>query len=283
MKCLNFYVGNQVHLGIVEKDKVFDMTANAQLPQSMEELIRSGSEAFKCISEYIRGKSADFTIDNIKYAPAICNPSKILCVGLNYLEHAEEACMDLTKIPTIFSKFTNALAAHEQKIVLPKTAKQYDYEAELVIVIGKAARNISKENALDYVFGYTIGNDLSARDLQLQTTQWLIGKTLDGFAPVGPYIVTADELNPNDLKIQCYVNGKLRQNSHTSLMIFDCAAIISYISQYVELQPGDIIFTGTPSGVIIGYPKENQVWLTAGDEVMISIQGIGELTNIMTE
>ena len=163
--------------------------------------------------------------------------------------------------------------------MLPLNAKQFDYEAELVIVIGKTVENVSRENAMSHIFGYTIGNDLSARDLQFRTGQWLLGKTCDGFAPIGPYLVTADEVDSSNLEISCSVNGELRQQGNTKNMIFDCAHIVSYLSQHMTLRPGDIIFTGTPAGVILGYPEEQRNWLKSGDEVVISIEKIGSLKN----
>ena len=202
------------------------------------------------------------------YAPVVTKPEKIICVGLNYADHAKEANMDIPDYPVLFSKFNNALAAHKQVISLPKKAEKFDYEAELVIVMGKEATKVSKEEALSYVFGYTVGNDFSARDLQFRTGQWLLGKSCDDFAPIGPYIVTSDEIDPQNLEISCKVNGEIRQSAHTRDMIFDCATIISYLSQYMTLKPGDLIFTGTPEGVIVGYPEEQQQWLKSGDEVL---------------
>ena len=180
-----------------------------------------------------------------------------------------------------FSKFNNALAAHHQAISLPEDAKKFDYEAELVIVIGKEASKITKEEALSYVFGYTVGNDFSARDLQFRSGQWLLGKSCDDFAPIGPYLVTSDEINPQNLDITCTVNGELRQSANTRDMIFDCATIISYVSQFMTLKPGDLIFSGTPEGVILGYPEESQQWLKPGDKVIVSIESIGELVNVV--
>ena len=185
------------------------------------------------------------------------------------------------KLFVLFSKFNNALSAHKQEIDLPKNAEHFDYEAELIIVIGKEASNISKEDALSYVFGYTVGNDLSARDLQFRSGQWLLGKTCDQFAPTGPYLVTADELDPTNLDIELKVNGEVKQSANTRDMIFDCATIVSYLSQHMTLKPGDIIFSGTPDGVILGYPEEQRVWLKSGDEVQVTIENIGTLTNIL--
>lgn len=220
--------------------------------------------------------------EELVVGPSVPSPGKIVCVGLNYRKHAEESGMPIPDYPILFNKFNNAVAAHGETIELPQEAAQVDYEAELVIVIGKTAKRIAKEEAGDYIFGYCAGNDLSARDLQFRTNQWLLGKSLDGFSPIGPYLVTADEVgDPNQLSIRSYVNGELRQNSNTSDMIFDVHELVSYISRYMTMQPGDLILTGTPEGVILGYPKEKQVWLQDGDEVTVEIEKLGRLTNRM--
>jgi len=219
--------------------------------------------------------------EEIHYAPVVTNPEKIVCVGLNYIDHAKESKMDIPTSPVIFSKFNNALSAHLDYIPIPEGAKQIDYEAELVVVIGKEAKNVSKEEALSYVFGYTIGNDVSARDLQFRTGQWLLGKSPDGFAPVGPFVVTSDEMDPYNLNIECRINGEIRQKANTRDMIFDCATLVSYLSTYMTLKPGDLIFTGTPDGVILGYAKDQQVWLKPGDEMVVSIEKLGELKNVL--
>ena len=190
--------------------------------------------------------------------------------------------MAIPASPVLFSKFNNALSAHKATIQIPPSATKVDYEVELVIVIGKTIHNVSPAEALSCVFGYATGNDLSDRGAQFKTSQWLLGKTCDGFAPVGPYIVTADEIpNPDQLHLECRVNGEVRQSSNTSDMIFNCATLISYISHYMTLQPGDLIFTGTPEGVIVGYPEEKQVWLKAGDEIVSAVEGLGELRIVL--
>lgn len=227
-----------------------------------------------------RGKSALVTETRAKFAPVVPRPEKILCVGLNYRKHAEEAGMPIPPVPILFSKFANSLAGHRSKIKLLSTdiASNFDYEVELVIVIGKKAVNVKEEDALKYVFGYCNGNDLSSRDLQMRTTQWMLGKIQDGFAPIGPWLVTADQIpNPNSLQVQTRVNGELRQNENTADMIYHCAHIVSYCSRYLTLKPGDIIFTGTPSGVILGYPPEKRVWLKPGDLVTTTIEKLGTL------
>ena len=182
--------------------------------------------------------------------------------------------------PVLFNKFSNALAADGEEIRLDPTYLEYDYEAELVAVMGKPARNVPAEDALDYVFGYTCGNDLSTRDLQFcRSNQWVLSKSLDGFAPIGPCVVTADEIDPNNLRIGCAVNGEIRQDSNTSDMIFTVAEIISDLSNHFTLLPGDIIFTGTPQGVMHGYPADQKNWLKPGDEVEVFIAHIGNLHN----
>jgi len=186
------------------------------------------------------------------------------------------------RVPPLFSKFNNALAAHQCTIELPprEVAYKFDYETELLIVMGRRARNVTEAEALDYVAGYCTSNDFSARDLQLETpsVQWLIGKTLDKFAPIGPYFVSADRVgDPNNLKLETRVNGEVRQSWSTNDFIFNTQQMIAYISKHWTLEPGDIIFTGTPHGVILGYPKEKQVWLKAGDELVSSIEKLGDL------
>jgi 2-keto-4-pentenoate hydratase/2-oxohepta-3-ene-1,7-dioic acid hydratase in catechol pathway len=215
----------------------------------------------------------------VAYGPVVTRPEKIVCVGLNYLRHAKEVNLPIPQQPVLFSKFNNALSGHNCDVKLPaEIAHKFDYEIELVIVMGKNAKNVSEAGAISHVAGYCIGNDLSARDLQFDTGgQWLAGKTLDQFAPLGPYLVTADQINPDELKIECRVNGQTRQSSNTDDFIFRTAHIVSYISRHITLRAGDIIFTGTPEGVILGYPKDKQVWLKAGDQIACSVEKLGEL------
>lgn len=217
---------------------------------------------------------------SIEWGPCVTRPNKIICVGLNYRKHAEETNAPIPAYPILFNKFNNTLAGHLAQIAVPKVTRELDYEAELVIVIGKQAKYVPKEQALDHVFGYACVNDLSARDLQNRTSQWLLGKSCDGFSPLGPYLVTADEVgDPNRLGIRAVVNGEVRQNSNTADMIFHCDEIVSYISQHMTLVPGDLILTGTPEGVVLGLPPERRVYLKPGDEVTIEIEKLGSLTN----
>jgi 2-keto-4-pentenoate hydratase/2-oxohepta-3-ene-1,7-dioic acid hydratase in catechol pathway len=286
MKLVNFKVGEQIHLGIKLEQGILDVEQAAaayslEIPTNMEQVIAESEKSLSQLAALTKKEVQFLPEEKIVYAPCVIKPEKIVCIGLNYISHAKECNIDIPTSPVLFSKFNNALAAHNEAIPLPKAAKKFDYEAELVIVIGKKAVDVSKEDALSYVFGYTTGNDLSARDLQFRTGQWLLGKTCDHFAPIGPYLVTADEIDPNNLDIQSKVNGEIRQSSNTRDMIFDCATIVSYISQHLTLKPGDIIFSGTPNGVIVGYPEAQQKWLKSGDEVSVSIEKIGTLVNVM--
>jgi len=213
----------------------------------------------------------------LQLAPCVYQPGKIVAVGLNYRRHANETGAAIPKSPILFSKFNNTLAASCQPVALPTVATQYDYEVELGVVIGRRASAVPVERALEYVLGYCSANDLSARDLQMRTSQWLLGKTLDGFCPIGPYLVTRDEVpDPQHLELRTWVNGELRQNSSTADMIFSVAEIVSYASRYMTLDPGDVIITGTPEGVILGMPQP-RVWLKPGDEVTVEVQGLGRL------
>ena len=284
LRFVNFQLNSQIRLGVKVENGIMDIAQVSDayslgVPKTIEQIIAAGKSVNEKLQKYVESTSFLIDEDNIVYAPCVTNPEKIICIDLNYLDHANESKMEIPLSPVVFSKFSNALAGNKQEILLPINAKQFDYEAELVIVIGKTAESVSRENAMSYIFGYTIGNDLSARDLQFRTGQWLLGKTCNGFAPIGPYLVTADEVNPSDLEISCRVNGELRQQGNTKNMIFDCAYIVSYLSQHMTLKPGDIIFTGTPAGVILGYPEGKRVWLKSGDEVSVSIEKIGTLIN----
>ena len=219
------------------------------------------------------------SLDEATFLPVLSRPGKILCIGKNYAAHVAETKSEAPKKPLVFSKFTSALAAHKEVIPIPAGTDKVDYEVELVAVIGKKAYCVSPEEALEHVAGYTIGNDVTARDWQKGSPQWVLGKSPDKFAPLGPVYVTADELDPTHLDISLKLNGEVRQNSNTKHLIFDIATIISYISQHFALEPGDIIFTGTPDGVILGYPEDEQVWLKPGDVIESTIEGIGTLVN----
>jgi len=221
--------------------------------------------------------------DKAQFGPAVTEPEKIVCIGLNYRRHAAETNNPVPKLPILFNKYNSALNCCGGTVAVSKEkAEQFDYEAELVIVIGRTARNVSEADAPKYIFGYATGNDFTARDLQSRSSQWMLGKTLDGSGLVGPWLVTADQVDGDNLKIECRVNGEVRQSSNTSDMVFNCKQLVSYISDYMTLRPGDIIFTGTPEGVIAGYPKEKQVWLKPGDRIVSSIEKLGDLHFTLT-
>jgi 2-keto-4-pentenoate hydratase/2-oxohepta-3-ene-1,7-dioic acid hydratase in catechol pathway len=216
--------------------------------------------------------------DRVEWGPCVPAPGKIVCVGVNYRAHAAEMGRTPPDTPVLFSKFANALNAHLRPVRGTHLTDQLDYEAELCIVIGKRTSGAAEAEALNYVFGYCCANDISARDLQNRTSQWLLGKTGDGFCPLGPYLVTADEVgDPQRLAIRSTVNGEVRQQSNTGDMIFGCAELIAYISRHFTLEPGDIILTGTPAGVAMGLP--GTPYLRAGDTVTVEIERLGALTN----
>jgi 2-keto-4-pentenoate hydratase/2-oxohepta-3-ene-1,7-dioic acid hydratase in catechol pathway len=219
---------------------------------------------------------------DLTFGPAVPNPGKILCVGLNYQKHAAETGASPPAEPVLFSKFNNAIAAPNEDIPIQADWTQVDYESELGVVIGGRARNVSVDDALDYVFGYCNMNDLSERRLQLLSGQWLLGKTLDKFLPLGPYVVTADEIpDPQKLSVKGWLNGEPRQDSNTADMIFTVAEVIAYASKVMTLDPGDVISTGTPEGVIMG--MEPKVWMQPGDEYIVEVEGLGKLVNRMVE
>ena len=207
-------------------------------------------------------------------------PGKIICVGLNYKSHAEETGGEAPAEPVLFSKFGDSITWDGEEVTLPSWHRCYDYEAELVAVIGKTLWNGTLEEAKAAIRGYTCGNDLSARDCQFRSAQWLTGKSMPGFAPIGPRIVSAAEFDPEKPhRIRCLVNGEVRQDDDVTNMIFSCAEIVKYCSSFFRLEPDDLIFTGTPAGVILGRPKGTRVWLKPGDTVTVEIEGIGSLTN----
>jgi 2-keto-4-pentenoate hydratase/2-oxohepta-3-ene-1,7-dioic acid hydratase in catechol pathway len=220
----------------------------------------------------------------VRFGNIVENPGKILCVGLNYAAHAAEGGSKPPKEPIMFSKFSSALNHHNGTIAVSKSSAppKWDYEAELVLVMGKGGRDIPEASALDYVYGYASGNDFTNRDLQRRSTQWLLGKSTDGSGPFGPWLVSADQVDVNNLDMKMLVNGEVRQSTNTRLMIFNCAQIVSYCSKAFALDVGDVIFTGTCEGVISGYPPEKQVWLKPGDKMVTSIEKIGDLHVTLT-
>jgi 2-keto-4-pentenoate hydratase/2-oxohepta-3-ene-1,7-dioic acid hydratase in catechol pathway len=291
MFLLTFQEGGSQRLGVLTDRGVIDVAAASEalggepVPATMDEAITGDGAAVKALEGLVsRASNAEGAWlrpeDSLTLGPSVPHPGKILCVGLNYRKHAEESGAAIPTSPVLFSKFANAVAAHGEEVPLSDAAKEYDYEVELGVVMGKEAKNISEADALGTVFGYTTANDVSARDLQMRTSQWLLGKTMDKFMPIGPYLVTADAVpNPQALQLRTWHNGTLRQDSNTADMIFPVAEIIAYASKHFTLEPGDVIITGTPAGVIMGLPEKN--WMVPGDLVEVEVEGLGKLSNRM--
>ena len=286
-------------LGILVGDGVCDVSELARAAKSAGgavedwlvnidstlEVIKRGAPALEQIGGLMNSTQSStgpagvvtYSVDAIDFLPAVY-PGKILAIGRNYAEHAAEGGADLPKAPLLFNKLPNALNAHGQAIVLPSISTQVDFEAELAVVIGRRAQRVSEAEALDHVFGYSLINDVSARDLQYGDKQWTRGKGLDTFAPLGPFITTRDEIEDvQSLKIEGVLNGDVMQSSNTAKMIFTVAYLVSYLSQGITLEPGDVIASGTPDGV--GAFRKPPVWLKPGDVFEVKIEKVGSLLN----
>ena len=249
-----------------------------------EEIRPLGGSASGMIEFIVAGGSPEPGEDMVPLQDArlhapIQRPAKLIGIGLNYSDHAEETGADIPEKPIVFGKYSNSVVGPNEAIRIPEITEQVDYEAELAVIIGRAARNVSEEEALDYVFGYTNANDVSSRDLQFsEGGQWTRSKSIDTFCPIGPCIVTKDEVpDPQNLSIRATLNGEVVQDGHTSKMIFSVAQIVSFLSSGMTLEPGDVIITGTPPGV--GMARDPQLWMKPGDEVIIEVEGLGALTN----
>jgi 2-keto-4-pentenoate hydratase/2-oxohepta-3-ene-1,7-dioic acid hydratase in catechol pathway len=274
-------------LAVKTEKGLLDVAAAAKafkkkVPSTTDDLIVNGEQQLTaCVDAALASNRAHLFIAeaDAQFAPAITNPKKIICIGLNYRKHAKEIGMPEPKAPPIFNKYNNALTHHGATVPTKGLPfDHFDYEVELVVVMGRRAVAVPEAEALHYVFGYATGNDFSERASQMITSQWTAGKTSDGFAPIGPYLLTADLVgDPNHLKLGTTVNGEQRQSSNTSDFIFNTQQIIAYCSKLFPLEPGDIIYTGTPEGVVLGMPKEKQVWLKPGDKVVTTIEKLGAL------
>jgi 2-keto-4-pentenoate hydratase/2-oxohepta-3-ene-1,7-dioic acid hydratase in catechol pathway len=263
MRLVTFSIAGKSEAGVLAGDKVTGYGTDMLSVIASGDLLPTGSV---------------YDLKDVKLLAPVPRPPKLICIGLNYLDHAKETGQQVPDVPTVFNKFTNVVIGPGESIVLPNASKAPDYEAEMAIVIGPGGRNIPAGKAMDHVFGYTIVNDVSARDIQSATSQWLLGKTCDTFAPMGPWIVTADEIaDPHALDIWLEIDGQRLQNSNTRELIFKIPRLIEYISSVVTLEPGDVIATGTPGG--IGFKRNPQRLLKPGDEVVIHVEGIGELQN----
>jgi len=282
MRLMMFDAGRGPRLGVVQDDQVIDVPAiNDKLPKTMLDLIQGGGEALAKLvgavaaaPDRVRLKLAD-----VKPALPIERPGKFICVGLNYAAHAREGGHEPPKYPSLFVRWPSSLVAAEAPVILPKVCDQLDYEAELTFIIGRGGRAIPESEALKHIFGYTMFNDVSVRAWQRYTPQWTQGKNFDGTGPLGPVVVTPEELPPgaSGLRITSRVNGGTRQDSNTGDLIFGVARLVEILSEFMTLEPGDVVATGTPSGV--AHAMKPPGWMKAGDRVEVEIEGIGILGN----
>jgi acylpyruvate hydrolase len=285
MKIAGFEAEGELHLGVIEGDSVIDLQAvQKNLPNDLGEILRRSNGDLSHLREL--GKrapaSARRPLDGLKFGLPVAKPGKVICLGLNYLEHVKEGSQrdNIPKFPTIFMRANSSLVPHRQPILRPKASETLDYEAELIFVVGKRAKHLAVDNAYSCIAGYSCGNEGSVREYQRKTTQWDMGKNFDRTGGFGPWMVTADELAPGGkgLRIQSRLNGQVMQSDNTSNMMFPVAETIAYLTQGLTLEPGDIVFTGTPSGV--GHArKPNPVWMKPGDTCEIDIEGVGVLIN----
>jgi acylpyruvate hydrolase len=256
--------------------------SDATFPGRLEELIAEGADALQAAGERLaRGRRID--TQSVQWLPPISAPGKIICVGLNYVDHSIESGFVPPTYPTLFARFSTSLIGHGAAIRRPEASIQLDYEGEMVAVIGKAGRHIARSQALSHVAGYSIFNDASIRDFQTKSPQWTVGKNFDGTGSFGPVFVTADELPPGGkgLRIQTRLNGEVVQNASTSDMIFDVVSLISIISEAITLEPGDVIVTGTPSGV--GVARKPQLFMKHGDICEVELEDVGILSNVVAD
>jgi acylpyruvate hydrolase len=282
MKLMMFEKAGCPALGVIEGDTVIDLAAaDPSLPTDLATLIAAGPAALAAVKAAAAkpAASAKLPLASVKAALPIARPSKFICVGLNYALHAKEGGHPIPTYPSFFLRVPTSLNAAGAPVIRPRVSIQLDYECELTIVIGKGGRHIAEAKALDHVFGYTLFNDVSVRDFQRKTTQWTPGKNFDATGPLGPWVVTADELPPgaSGLRISTRVNGETMQDSNTSDMIFSTANIVATLSEFMTLEPGDLIATGTPSGV--AHARKPPAWMKAGDTVEVEVEGIGVLSS----
>jgi 2-keto-4-pentenoate hydratase/2-oxohepta-3-ene-1,7-dioic acid hydratase in catechol pathway len=263
------------------KDVVVDLGQTSRgVPRSMRSLLQGLDGDFQSLLDMAHKAPVETRLQmaDVTLGPVVPDPEKIICIGLNYRDHAKETNLPLPEVPTVFAKYSNTLIGDGEAIVISAATSKIDYEAELAFVIGRRAKNVSEEEALAYVAGYTIFNDVSARDYQLRTSQWTLGKSFDTFGPVGPALVTKDEVpNPHALGIRLRIGDELLQNSNTSEMVFSVAMLVAHLSTAMTLEPGDIVATGTPAGV--GFTRKPPRFLRAGETVRVEIDHLGVLQN----
>jgi len=284
MKIVGFTSDAGLRLGVIEGDQVIDLQAvDSSVPNDLAAVLRQHSGDLGPIGDIARRApaSAKRPLAGLDYALPVARPGKIICLGLNYLEHVKEGpnAANVPKFPTLFARGLNSVVPHQHPLTRPRVSETFDYEAEMVAVIGRRAKHMTLDNALSCVAGYACANEGSIREFQRHTTQWHIGKNFDNSGSIGPWVVTADELPPGGkgLKIECRVNGKVMQSDNTSNMMFPVAETIVYATQGMTLEPGDILLTGTPSGV--AHARKPPAWMRHGDVCEIEIEGIGILRN----
>jgi len=288
MKIVGFEAQEQLRLGVVEGDQVIDLQAvDANLPGNLADVLAKTNGDLKPLDELAKKApaSARRPLKGLKYGLPVARPGKVVCLGLNYLDHVKEGSQrdNIPKFPTIFFRVNTSLVAHESAIVRPNASVTLDYEAELIFVIGKRAKHLTMANATSCIAGYSCGNEGSVREFQRKTTQWDMGKNFDRTGGFGPWLVTSDELPDaaKGLKIQSRLNGQVMQSDNTDNMMFPIAETLVYVTQGITLEPGDIVFTGTPSGV--GHArKPNPVWMKPGDVCEIEVERVGILRNPIT-
>jgi acylpyruvate hydrolase len=284
MKIVGFTTDAGLRLGTLERDEVIDLQAvDPALSNDLAALLGRYDGDLEPLADMASRApaSARRPLAGLNYALPVARPGKIICLGLNYLEHVKEGryADNMPKFPTLFARGLSSLVPHQHPLTRPRASETFDYEAELVAVIGKRAKHVTLDNALSYVAGYTCANEGSIREFQRHTTQWHMGKNFDSSGSIGPWVVTADELPPGGkgLKIESRLNGTVMQSDNTSNMMFPVAETIAYASQGITLEPGDLLLTGTPSGV--GHARKPPVWMRHGDVCEIEIEGIGILRN----
>ena len=287
MKLITYQLADKKpQLGAIVNDYVININqaSDGELPDNMLGFLQLGEIAMTAAGEIVMNARSDIALDSVKLLSPITNPSKVIAIGLNYMDHIRESGMEIPSLATMFCKYPSSIIGSDEDICWRTSlTDQVDYEAELAVVIGRTARHVSQANAFDYIAGYMNCNDVSARDLQFMPgDQWLRGKCLDTFCPLGPYLATHDEIaDPHNLSIKCLVNGEALQDSNTTEMIYKIPYLIEYLSQAFTLYPGDVIATGTPHGV--GAFRKPPIWLKNGDVVAIEIEGLGRLVNTCVE
>ncbi len=276
MKLVTFQQDGDRQAGLFIDDRIVSLK-NAGFPDLLS-VMQGGAAALAKVRAFVASGPAGVPLNSVRLCAPIPDPPKILCMGLNYRDHAREANLEIPEYPVIFAKYSNTVIGSGDNVVLPKNSRKPDYEAEFGFVIGSRARHVAPEAWREYVFGYMNCNDVSARGYQMSVSQWTMGKNFDTFAPMGPWLVTADEIaDPHNLDISLTLNGETMQSSNTRELVFKIPETIAFLSSVMTLEPGDVVLTGTPAGV--GFSRKPPRWLAPGDEIVVCVEGLGELRN----